>query len=139
MPKIIAIDYGMKRCGFAETDALQMMAFGLSAIDTKDILPFSEALIQKEKIETIVIGLPLDLKGNLNEIENEIQDFVKKLQNKFTTLHIVRIDERFTSKMASQSLFEMGKKKKQRQDKYLIDEVSATLILQTYLEQKIRK
>lgn len=136
MPKIVAIDYGLKRCGIAETDTLQMMAFGLTAIETSQIISFTEKYIQEENPEKMIIGLPLNLQGNLNEIESEIQKFIYTIQNKFTNLQIIRVDERFTSKLATKSLLEMGKKKKQRQDKYLIDEVSATLILRTYLEQK---
>ena len=136
MSKIVAIDYGLKRCGVAETDSLQMMAFGLTAVDTPQVILFTEKYILQENPEKLIIGLPLNLQGNLNEIESEIQKFIHTIQNKFPTLQIVRIDERFTSKLATKSLLEMGKKKKQRQNKYLIDEVSATLILRTYLEQK---
>ncbi len=136
MPKLVAIDYGLKRCGIAETDTLQMMAFGLTAIETSQLISFTEKYIQQENPEKMIIGLPLNLQGNLNEIETEIQKFIHTIQNKFPNLQIIRVDERFTSKLATKSLVEMGKKKKQRQDKYLIDEVSATLILRTYLEQK---
>ncbi len=138
MAKIIALDYGKKRTGIAETDDLQMMAFGAAAVDTVGLMTFLEKYLSENKVETIVVGESLHLDGTPNEIEKEILDFIQRFQNQFPDIQIEREDERYTSKMASQSLLAMGKKKKDRQNRYLIDEVSATLILQSYLERKTK-
>ncbi len=132
--KIVAIDYGTKRCGIAETDDLQMMAFGLTAVDTPKLLPFLKKYMTENTVKELVVGESKDLQGNDNPVETHIKAFVKTCQKEMPDLTIQRQDERFTSKMAQQSLIDMGKKKKTRQNKYLIDEVSATLILQAYLE-----
>ncbi len=137
MSKIIAIDYGGKRSGIAETDDLQMMAFGLTAVDTKNLISFLEKYFQENEVQEMVVGESLNLQGEPNEIEKEILSFIQDFQKKFPNIAVKREDERFTSKMAQQSLLTMGKKKKDRQNKYLVDEVSATLILQSYLENKL--
>lgn len=136
MGQILAIDYGKKRCGIAATDDLQIIASGLETIETAKILEFLKKYVVDNSVETIVIGLPTDLRGNLSEIETEIQELIQKLGNEFPNIKIVRFDERFTSKMASFYISQSGKNKKQRQEKGLIDKVSATLILQDYLEKK---
>lgn len=137
MGQILALDYGKKRCGLAATDDLQLIASGLETIDTPRLMDYLKNYFSLNKVDEIVIGLPTDLKGNINEIETDIQAFIQRLKELFPDKPIQRFDERFTSKMASYFISQSGKNKKQRQDKGLIDKVSATLILQQYLEQKL--
>jgi len=136
MSIILAIDFGEKRSGIAITDESKIFAFGLKAIETKDLISFITEYYKNHSVEKLVIGLPLDLKGNLNEIEGNIQNFISKLKNEIPKIIIERIDERFTSKMAEMSMIKSVNKKKDRQNKFLVDEISATLILQTYLNKK---
>lgn len=136
MAQILAIDYGKKRCGIAVTDDLQIIATGYDTIDTPQIFSFLEQYFSTNKVEAIVVGLPVDLKGNMSEVEADIQEFLTKFEEKFPNIVVKRFDERFTSKMASFFISQSGKSKKQRQQKGLIDKVSATLLLQNYLEQK---
>lgn len=132
--KILAIDYGTKRTGFAISDESKIFAFGLSTQETKNNITYLEILIPKEKIDTIVIGIPKKLNNELAEIVPKIELFKRQLKNKFPDIKIEDIDERFTSKMAFQSMIDNGMKKKDRQNKALVDEISATIILQGYLE-----
>ena len=132
--KILAIDYGTKRTGFAISDVNKIFAFGLSTQETKNNITYIQALLAKEKIDTIVIGLPKKLNNEFAEIVPKIQGFKQTLNQTFPTIKIIDVDERFTSKMAFQSMLDSGMKKKQRQNKALIDEISATIILQNYLE-----
>lgn len=136
MPQILAIDYGGKRTGIAATDDLQLIASGLPTVETSQLFSFLEKYFSENDVEKIVVGLPNDLKGNLSEIETEIQAFIQKFREKFPAVEVDRLDERFTSKIASYYINRSGKSRKQRQDKALIDKVSATIILQNYLEQK---
>ncbi|WP_313502979.1 Holliday junction resolvase RuvX [Kaistella carnis] len=135
MSQILAIDYGRARCGLAVTDDMQIIASGLETVPTKEIFSFLKKYFQENTVEQIVVGLPTDLKGNLNEVEVEILKFLEKFKSQFPTVEIARFDERFTSKMASFFISQSGKSKKKREEKGLIDKVSATLILQNYLEQ----
>lgn len=132
--KILAIDYGNKRTGFAISDDNRIFAFGLSTQETKNNLSYLQQIITKEKIDTIVIGIPKHLNNELAEIVPKIQLFKRQIKNKFPEINIVDIDERFTSKMAFQSMIDNGMKKKDRQNKALVDEISATIILQSFLE-----
>lgn len=132
--KILAIDYGAKRTGFAISDESNIFAFGLSTQETKNNITYLQTLIPKEKIGTVVIGIPKKLNNELAEIVPKIELFKRQLKNKFPDLKIVDIDERFTSKMAFQSMIDSGMKKKDRQNKGLVDEISATIILQNFLE-----
>ncbi|WP_312819835.1 Holliday junction resolvase RuvX [Kaistella carnis] len=134
MSQILAIDYGRARCGLAVTDDMQIIASGLETVPTKEIFSFLKKYFQENTVEQIVVGLPTDLKGNLNEVEVEILKFLEKFKSQFPTVEIARFDERFTSKMASFFISQSGKSKKKREEKGLIDKVSATLILQNYLE-----
>lgn len=134
MAKILAIDYGTKRTGFAISDDSRIFAFGLSTQDTKNNLTYLKTLFTKEKIDTIVIGLPKKLNNELADIVPAIETFKQQILQLYPTLVIINIDERFTSKMALQSMIQNGMKKKDRQNKQLIDEISATIILQSYLE-----
>ncbi|MCP2038888.1 Holliday junction resolvase RuvX [Chryseobacterium sp. HSC-36S06] len=136
MGKIMAVDYGKKRCGIAVTDEMQIIASGLDTVETQNIFQFCNRYFAENRVEAIVVGLPTDLKGNLSEIETEISGFIEKFKNQFPEIEVHRFDERFTSKMASFYISQSGKTKKKREEKGLIDKVSATLILQNFLEQK---
>lgn len=138
MSQVVAIDYGKVRCGIAATDDMQLIASALTTVETKNIFSFLKKYFSENKVETLVIGLPTDLKGNLSEIETDILKFIEKVKELFPEVEIHRFDERFTSKMASFFISQSGKNKKQRQEKALIDKVSATIILQNFLEQKQR-
>jgi putative Holliday junction resolvase len=134
MSKILAIDYGTKRTGFAISDESRIFAFGLSTQETKNNITYLETLIPKEKIETIVIGIPKKLNNELAEIVPKIELFKRQMKNKFPDIKIIDVDERFTSKMAFQSMIDNGMSRKDRQNKALVDEISATIILQGFLE-----
>lgn len=136
MSKILAIDYGEKRSGLAETDDMQIVASGLAGIMTSNLIPFLEKYMSENSVEKIIIGLPVRLNGELSDVEISIQKLIKKISSLFPNLPVERVDERFTSKIASHFISLSGKSKKNRENKHLLDEVSATLILQTYLEKK---
>lgn len=136
MSKILAIDYGEKRSGLAETDDMQIVASGLAGIMTSNLIPFLEKYMAENSVEKIIIGLPVRLNGELSDVEISIQKLIKKITSLFPNIPIERVDERFTSKIASHFISLSGKSKKNRENKHLLDEVSATLILQTYLEKK---
>ena len=136
MGQILAIDYGKKRCGLAATDDLKIIASGLETVETKDLMTYLQSYFTQNNVEGIVVGLPTDLKGVLSGIEVDIQGFIEEFKKNSPQVEIHRLDERFTSKIASYFISQSGKNKKQRQDKGLIDKISATLILQQYLEQK---
>jgi putative Holliday junction resolvase len=134
MSKILAIDYGTKRVGFAISDNTKTFAFGLSTQENKNSLAYIKQLVPKEKIEVIVIGIPKTLQNEMAEIVPKIRIFVEKIRQDFPGMRIIEVDERFSSKMAFQSMIDSGLKKKDRQNKALVDEISATLLLQNYLE-----
>lgn len=136
MAQILAIDYGKARCGIAATDDLQIIASALETVPTSTLMDFLKNYFSLNRVETVVVGLPTDLKGNLSEVETEIQKFIENFKTEFPAMNLERFDERFTSKMASFFISQSGKNKKQRQQKGLIDKVSATIILQNFLEQK---
>ena len=136
MGRILAIDYGLKRTGIAVTDELQIIASGLTTVSTNDLISFLKDYIKKEKIELFLIGEPKQMNNSPSESEAFIIPFIKKLENVFPNIPIKRVDERFTSKMAFQTMIDSGLKKSQRKNKALIDEISATLILQSYLYSK---
>ncbi|UOE41734.1 Holliday junction resolvase RuvX [Chryseobacterium suipulveris] len=138
MGKIMAVDYGKKRCGIAVTDDLQIIASGLETVPTEIIFSFLKKYFAENVVDAVVVGQPVDLRGNLSEVETDILGFIKKFQEQFPGVEVHRFDERFTSKMASYFISQSGKNKKKREDKSLIDKVSATLILQNFLEQKQR-
>ena len=137
MGQILAVDFGKKRCGLAATDDLRIIASGLDTVETSVLMEYLRKYFEKNTVDEVVIGLPTDLKGNMSEVEQDIQKFIEELKNEFPEVSVVRFDERFTSKIASYFISQSGKNKKQRQEKGLIDKVSATLILQQYLEQKL--
>ena len=136
MGRILALDFGKKRTGVAVTDPLQIIASGLATVETKQLLVFLKDYIYKEKVDIFVVGLPKQMNNQPSESEHLIQPFIKKLNNTFPNIPIKREDERFTSKLAFQSMIDSGMKKKQRQNKATIDEISATLILQSFLNRK---
>lgn len=135
MSKILSIDYGKVRTGLAETDPLQIIASPLDTVATKDLLNYLKNYISQEKINNVVIGLPMRNHGVVGELENDIQSFIKKLLKIFPNIKIHRIDESFTSIKASEAIFLSGTKKKKRRNKSLIDKVSAAIILQIFMEQ----
>ena len=137
MGQILAVDFGKKRCGLAATDDLRIIASGLDTVETSVLMEYLRKYFEKNSVDEVVIGLPTDLKGNMSEVEEDIQKFIEELKNEFPEVSVERFDERFTSKIASYFISQSGKNKKQRQEKGLIDKVSATLILQQYLEQKL--
>jgi len=138
MARIMAIDYGSKRVGIAVTDNLQIISTGLKTVETKDIFKFLEEYLKKEEVETIVVGEPKHLDNTPAQAEAIILPFVKKLSEKFKDKKIERFDERFTSKMAFQTMIDSGLKKMQRRNKALVDEISAVIILQSYMESRKR-
>ena len=131
--RILSIDYGTKRTGLAVTDPLKLIASGLTTVDTPQLLPFLEKYTAEEAVEAFGIGLPKRLNNEDSAVEADIQQLLTKLKERFPTIKIHRYDERFTSKIAFQTMIDSGLKKKQRQNKALIDEISATLILQDFL------
>ncbi|MFK5878681.1 MAG: Holliday junction resolvase RuvX [Flavobacteriaceae bacterium] len=135
MSRILAFDFGKVRTGIAVTDELQIIASGLTTVNTKEIYKFLDSYLTNEKVELFVIGEPKQMNNQVSESEALILPFIKKLSNKYPTIPIKRIDERFTSKMAFQTMIDSGLNKKQRQNKALVDEISATIILQTYMDQ----
>jgi putative Holliday junction resolvase len=136
LARLLALDYGKKRTGIAVTDEMQLIASGLTTVDTPSLLSFLRTYLSDEHVELIVLGEPKQMNGFASESESLILKFLKKFKKQFPEMPIVRQDERFTSKMAMQSMIASGLKKKQRQNKALVDEISATLILQAYLDRK---
>jgi putative Holliday junction resolvase len=138
MGQILAIDYGKARCGIAATDDMQIIASGLDTVQTQSLMEFLKKYFSENRVDDIVVGFPTDLKGNISEIETDILKFIENFKKEFSDIPVHRLDERFTSKMASFFISQSGKSKKQRQEKGLIDKVSATIILQNFLEQRTR-
>ena len=136
MSRIMAMDFGEKRTGIAVTDEMQLIASGLTTVLTRDIFDFIENYLQNEKVELFLIGEPKQMNNKESESEKFIRPFIEKLKHKFSHIPVERVDERFTSKMAFQTMIDSGLTKKQRQNKALIDEISATIILQSYLYNK---
>ena len=133
MARILAIDYGKKRTGIAVTDEFQIIASGLTTVPTKELYPFLKDYTNNEKVELFLVGEPKQMNNSASESEALIVPFLDELIKMFPSIPIKRIDERFTSKMAFQTMIDSGLKKKQRQNKALVDEISATIILQSYL------
>ncbi len=136
MSKIIAIDYGKKRSGIAETDDLQIIASGLTTVETPKLFDFLESYFNKNIVECVVVGKPTQMNGEPSESAVYVNEFMINFHKKFPQYLIIEIDERFTSKMASQSMITSGLKKKKRQDKGLIDEIAATILLQDFLNYR---
>ncbi len=134
MGRLLAIDYGTKRTGIAVSDPLQIIANGLTTVPTHKIFEFLKTYLAQEKVECIIVGLPKQMNNQESENMKNIRPFVKKLQTIYPNMKIELYDERFTSVMAQQAIIDSGLKKKDRQNKALVDEVSATIILQSYME-----
>ena len=134
---LVGIDFGTKRTGIACTDPNQIIASGLKNLPTDRVIPFLKSFCQLEVVDLFVVGKPIQKDGNPSLLESKIYNFIKKLKQNFPEKEIKRYDERYTSKIAFQTLIDSGLKKKQRADRGMIDQVSATLILQSYLEYKL--
>lgn len=133
MGRILALDFGTKRTGIAVTDELQIIASGLTTVPTAELLPFLKKYFSEEKVELVLLGEPKQMDNTASQSEGKIQEFLKVFTKNFPEMKLERVDERFTSKMAFQSMIDSGLKKKQRKNKALVDEISATIILQSYL------
>ncbi|WP_276360129.1 Holliday junction resolvase RuvX [Daejeonella sp. H1SJ63] len=134
--RILAFDYGTKRIGIAVTDPLQIIATGLDTIHPKDIIDYLKKYLLKEQVELFVVGEPKQMDGTESQSAPHIKGFITTLKKNFPEIPVERIDERFTSKMASAVVAQSGLKKSDRRDKARLDTISATIILQTYLEKK---
>ena len=135
MPRIISIDYGLKRTGLAVTDPLKIIATGLTTVESKELIPFLKNYFSKEAVELIIIGEPKNMDDSDTHATPLVEKCIKELQKNFPSIPIVKVDERYSSKMAKDAMIEMGMKKKQRRDKALVDEIAATILLQEYLRQ----
>lgn len=135
MARILALDYGQKRTGIAVTDELQIIASGLTTVSTNELMDFLKDYTGKENVELILIGEPKQMNNKASESEVFIEKFIEKYKTEIPQIPFKRVDERFTSKMAFQSMIDSGLKKQQRKNKALVDEISATLILQSYLNK----
>lgn len=135
MARIMAIDYGSKRVGIAVTDPQQIIATGLTTVHSNEVIDFLKQYMQKEEVSCIVVGEPKRMNNEPSDSARFIEPFVMHLKRTFPAIKVERMDERFTSKMAFQTMIDSGLKKKSRQNKELIDEISATIILQSYLSR----
>ena len=134
MSRILCIDYGKKRTGIAVTDPLQIIATGLTTVDSHELISFLKKYFQQEDVELIVIGEPKNLDDSDTHATPLVKEAIQKLQKEFPLIPIKTVDERFTSKMAKQAMIDMGMKKKARQNKRTVDEIAATMMLQEYLQ-----
>jgi putative Holliday junction resolvase len=133
MARILCIDYGLKRTGIAVTDPLQIIATGLTTVDSKELISFLKKYFSEEKVELMVIGEPKNLDDSDTHATPLVKEIIKKLEKEFPLIPINKVDERFTSKMAKQAMIEMGMKKKDRRNKRTVDEIAATIMLQEYM------
>ncbi|GGK76411.1 Holliday junction resolvase RuvX [Rufibacter glacialis] len=136
MGRILAIDYGVKRVGLAVTDPLQIIASGLDTVHSQDVLAFLARYFQQEPVDEIIVGMPKHLDSSDTNNTQHVVGFVRKLQKQFPDKKVITHDERFTSRMAFQTMIDMGISKKARADKATVDKISATIILQSYLESR---
>jgi putative Holliday junction resolvase len=134
MPRILAIDYGKKRTGLAVTDPLKIIASGLGTIPSHDLIPYLKKYFAAEPVELVLIGLPRNLDGRATDATALVEECIRIITKHFPDMPLKKVDERFTSKMAFRSMIDSGMKKKDRQRKGLVDEISATIILQEYLQ-----
>ena len=137
MARIICIDYGLKRTGLAVTDPYQIIATGLTTIEAPKLMTFLKDYFSKEQVELILIGEPKNLDDSDTHATPLVKKAIVKIKKEFPAIPLKTVDERYTSKMASQAMIEMGMKKKQRQNKSLVDEIAATIMLQEYLNKPI--
>jgi putative Holliday junction resolvase len=134
MSRILCIDYGKKRTGIAVTDPLQIIATGLTTVDSHELISFLKKYFQQEEVELIVIGEPKNLDDSDTHATPLVNAIIKKLEKEFPKIPIKKVDERFTSKMAKQAMIDMGMKKKDRRNKRTVDEIAATIILQEFMQ-----
>lgn len=137
MGRILAIDYGGKRTGIAVSDPLQIIASALTTIETHKLLAFLKDYFSKEQVDQVIIGMPLNWDDSATHATPLVKGFIKTFKKNFPTMPISEVDERYTSKMASQAMVEMGMKKKQRQDKKMVDQIAATIMLQEYMGRNL--
>lgn len=137
MPRILAIDYGIRRTGIAVTDELQIIASGLTTIPSETAISFLKDYFQKENVSKVLLGEPKQMNGQPSESTPIIEQFATAFVSAFPDMPLIRVDERFTSKMAFQTMIDSGLSKKQRQNKGLVDEIAATILLQDYLTRKM--
>ena len=135
MPRIISIDYGAKRTGLAVTDPLQIIATGLTTVESKLLIPFLKDYFTREEVELIIIGEPKNWDDTDTHATPLVEKIIKQLEKNFPKIPIKKVDERYTSKMAKDAMLEMGLKKMQRRNKKLVDEIAATIMLQEYMRQ----
>lgn len=135
--RLMAFDYGTKRIGIAVSDPMQIIATALTTVHPDEVWSFLKTYLSTEQVSTFVVGKPLQMDGTDSESASHILGFVRKLKREFPTVPVVEIDERFTSKMASSVIAQSGIKKNKKQNKGLIDTISATIILQTYMDTKV--
>jgi putative Holliday junction resolvase len=133
LARILSIDYGFKRTGIAVTDPLQIIATGLTTVESRELIPFLKNYFSKELVELIIIGEPKNLDDSDTHATPLVEKCIKALQKNFPAMPIKKVDERYTSKMAKDSMIEMGLKKMQRRNKALVDEIAATILLQEYM------
>lgn len=133
MARILSIDYGGKRTGLATTDPFKIIATGLCTVETPKLLSFLKDYFSKEEVELVIIGMPVNWDDTATHATPLVQKFIKEFKKNFPLIPIKEVDERFTSKLASQAMLQMGLKKKQRQNKAMLDEIAATIMLQEYL------
>ena len=133
MARILCIDYGLKRTGIAVTDPLQIIATGLTTVDSKDLISFLKKYFQQENVELIVIGEPKNLDDSDTHATPLVNAIILKLKKEFPQIPVKTVDERFTSKLAKQAMIEMGMKKKDRRNKRTVDEIAAAIMLQEYM------
>lgn len=137
MARILSIDYGGKRTGIAVTDPLQIIATGLTTIESKTLIPFLKEYFAKEEVELIIIGMPVNWDESDTHGTPLVKAAIRKLKKEFPQMPIKEVDERYTSKMAKNAMLEMGLKKKDRRDKKLVDEIAATIMLQEYMQSQL--
>lgn len=136
MGKLLAIDFGTKRIGLAETDPLQIIASGLDTIENRKIFEFLDGYLKNEQVDEIIVGEPKRMDDTPSESEKYIKPFIVELEKKYPNIPVKRFDERYTSKMAFQTMIDSGIGKKARRNKGLVDKISATIILQSYMQSK---
>lgn len=137
MGRILSIDYGGKRTGLAVTDPFKIIATGLCTVETPKLKTFLKDYFLKEQVEQVIIGMPVNWDDSATHATPLVQKFIKDFQKDFPSIPIQEVDERFTSKLASQAMLQMGLKKKQRQNKSMLDEIAATIMLQEYLQHHV--
>ncbi len=135
MGRILSIDYGKKRTGLAVTDPLKIIATGLTTVETPKLMVFLKDYITKEGVEQVIIGMPTNMDDSDTHATPLVKNFIAQFKKSFPAVPVTEVDERFTSKMASRAMLDMGLKKKQRQNKALVDEIAATIMLQEYLDK----